>query len=49
MEKDIAENILEINYNYEDMTVTGVIGKPVIARSNRSNQLFFVNKRYVKR
>ena len=46
--KDIAENILEINYNYEDMTVTGVIGKPVIARSNRSNQLFFVNKRYVK-
>lgn len=46
--KDIAENILEVNYNYEDMTVTGVIGKPVIARSNRSNQLFFVNKRYVK-
>ena len=28
--------------------VTGVIGKPVISRSNRSNQLFFVNKRYVK-
>ena len=46
--KDVAENILEINYNYEDMTVTGVIGKPVIARSNRSNQLFFVNKRYIK-
>ena len=46
--KDIEENILEINYNYEDMTVTGVIEKPVIARSNRSNQLFFVNKRYVK-
>ena len=46
--KDIADNILEVNYNYEDITVTGVIGKPVIARSNRSNQLFFVNKRYVK-
>ena len=45
--KDIADNILEVNYNYEDITVTGVIGKPVIARSNRSNQLFFVNKRYV--
>ena len=42
--KDIADNILEVNYNYEDITVTGVIGKPVIARSNRSNQLFFVNK-----
>ncbi len=46
--KDIAENIIEVNYNYEDMKITGVIGKPVIARSNRSNQLFFVNKRYVK-
>ncbi len=46
--KDIAENIIEVNYDYEDMTVTGVIGKPVIARSNRSNQLFFVNQRYIK-
>ena len=46
--KDIAENILDVSYEYEDMKITGVIGKPVIARSNRSNQLFFVNKRYVK-
>ncbi|MBR1803073.1 MAG: DNA mismatch repair endonuclease MutL [Clostridia bacterium] len=46
--KDIAENILEVSYQYEDIAVTGVIGKPVIARSNRSNQLFFVNQRYIK-
>ena len=46
--KDIASNILEVNYKYEDIEVTGVIGKPEIARSNRSNQLFFVNKRYIK-
>lgn len=46
--KDIAENSLNVDYTYEDIKVTGVIGKPVIARSNRSNQLFFVNKRYVK-
>ena len=46
--KDIAENILDVNYEYEDIKVTGVIGKPVIARSNRANQLFFVNKRYIK-
>ena len=46
--KDIAENILDVNYQYEDIQVTGVIGKPVIARSNRANQLFFVNKRYIK-
>ena len=46
--KDIASGVEEVDYTYEDMKVTGVIGKPEIARSNKSNQLFFVNKRYVK-
>ena len=46
--KDVANAILEVGYTYEDMKITGVIGKPEIARSNRSNQLFFVNKRFVK-
>ena len=46
--KEIAENILEVDYTYEDIRVTGVIGKPAISRSNRANQLFFVNKRYIK-
>ena len=46
--KDIATGILPVNYEYEDIKVSGVIGKPEIARSNRSNQLFFVNKRYIK-
>ena len=46
--KDVASNILEVDYQYEDVKITGVIGKPEIARSNRSNQLFFVNKRYIK-
>ena len=46
--KEIAENLINIDYDYEDVQVKGVIGKPVISRSNRSNQLFFVNDRYVK-
>ena len=46
--KDVANAILEVNYQYEDITVSGAIGKPEIARSNRSHQLFFVNKRYIK-
>ncbi|MFR5682863.1 MAG: DNA mismatch repair endonuclease MutL [Clostridia bacterium] len=46
--KQIAESILEVEYPYEDIKVTGVVGKPEIARSNRSNQLFFVNHRFVK-
>ena len=46
--KEIADNILEVDYQYEDIEVTGVIGKPGIARSNRANQIFFVNDRYIK-
>ena len=46
--KDIASSVLDVNYKYEDMMITGVVGKPEIARSNRSNQIFFVNKRYIK-
>ncbi|MCI8362504.1 MAG: DNA mismatch repair endonuclease MutL [Clostridia bacterium] len=46
--KEIAENILDVNYEYEGIRVSGIVGKPSISRSNRSNQLFFVNKRYIK-
>ena len=46
--KDIAENIVNVDYNYEDINISGVVGKPEIARNNRSHQLFFVNKRYIK-
>ena len=46
--KDISNAVLEVDYKYEDIKINGVIGKPEIARSNRSNQLFFVNKRYIK-
>ena len=46
--KDIAEELLPVEYDYEYIKVKGVIGKPAIARSNRANQIFFVNKRYIK-
>ena len=46
--KDIAEGILDVEYEYEGIKLKGVVGKPEIARSNRTNQLFFVNKRFVK-
>lgn len=46
--KDIANSILDVDYTYEEIHVTGVVGKPEIARSNRSYQIFFVNQRYVK-
>jgi len=46
--KEIADNLLPVNYEYEGMKLVGVIGKPSISRSNRSNQIMYVNTRHVK-
>ena len=46
--KDIANSIIDVNYTLDGIHIFGVIGKPEIARSNRANQIFFINKRYVK-
>lgn len=46
--EDITKSVLNVDYPYENIRITGVVGKPEIARSNRSNQMFFINKRYVK-
>ena len=46
--KDIANAVLDVNYEYDGIKISGAIGKPEIARSNRTNQIFFVNGRYVK-
>ena len=46
--KDVANGIIDADYTYEDMHISGVVGKPEIARSNRAYQMFFVNKRFIK-
>lgn len=46
--KETSDALIDINYQYEDILVTGVIGKPEIARNNRTYQMFFINKRYIK-
>ena len=46
--KDVANNLLTVNSEYEGYKVTGMCGKPEIARSNRANQLFFVNSRNIR-
>ena len=48
LKTEVANNIIETEYKYEDVLIKGVIGKPNIARSNRVNQIFFVNERYVR-
>ena len=46
--KDIAQNLADVAFEYEGINVTGVVGKPEIARSNRANQMFYVNGRFIK-
>lgn len=46
--KETADCLLPVEYQYDDIKVTGVIGKPEIARSNKSYQMFFVNRRFIK-
>ena len=46
--KETSDHLIDVDYTYDDIKVTGVVGRPEIARGNKSYQMFFVNKRYVK-
>ncbi len=46
--RDIAANLLEMDYEKGGLHITGYLGKPVITRGNRNFENFFVNGRYVK-
>ena len=46
--KEVTDGLLEVDYTYEGINVSGFVGKPEIARGNRTYQIFFINKRYIK-
>lgn len=47
--KQFYEGLLPVSYEYEGITVSGYVSKPVNAnRASRAMQLFFVNGRYVR-
>ncbi len=45
--RDITKNLLEVSATDSNYRVSGFIGKPMIARGNRSYESWFVNGRYV--
>ena len=45
---DNAKSMLEVDYQGELLTITGLISKPVLTRASRQYQSFFINKRYIK-
>ncbi len=46
--REYADQLVELQYTADGVTVTGFCGTPAIARSTRSYQTFFVNGRLVK-
>lgn len=46
--RDVAANLIEIDYEKNGLRISGYLGKPVITRGNRNFENFFVNGRYVK-
>ena len=46
--RDVAANLIEMDYEKGGLHITGYLGKPVITRGNRNFENFFVNGRYVK-
>lgn len=46
--KDIADALMDFHCEQDGMTVTGLLGKPVINRANRSYEIFYINGRYIR-
>ena len=46
--RDIAKALLEVEQENSFMKITGFVGKPEIARGNRSFENYYINGRYVK-
>ena len=46
--KDIVKELQEIHAQREGFSINGFLGKPIINRSNRNYELFYINGRYIK-
>ena len=46
--REIANNIIEIHSERDDITISGFIGKPELARATRNFEIYFVNNRFIK-
>lgn len=46
--KKIKENLVKVNYEEENIKITGIIGNTLVARDTRKDQIIFLNKRNIK-
>ena len=46
--KDIYDNLIDVDFVYKDLKVSGVVGSNTISKSNRNYEYTFVNNRHIK-
>lgn len=46
--KDCKDNLTYVNYEEDNIKITGVIGNTLMAKENRKSQIIFLNKRNIK-
>ena len=46
--KEIEENIVSVNYEEENIKISGVVGNTFTAKENRKGQIVFLNRRNIK-
>ncbi len=46
--KEISENLVDVDYQEENIKITGVVGNTLVARDSRKDQIIFLNKRNIK-
>ena len=46
--RDISAELFPFQWEAEGVSVTGLLGKPLINRANRNYEIFYINGRYIK-
>ena len=46
--REIASNLIEVDFERKGIHITGYLGKPLISRGNRNFENYFVDGRYIK-
>lgn len=46
--REVSQNLVELSFEREGLQISGYLGKPVLNRSNRNFENYFINGRYIK-
>ncbi|MBQ7564416.1 MAG: DNA mismatch repair endonuclease MutL [Lachnospiraceae bacterium] len=46
--KELRENLVPVLGETPEIRITGYVGRPVLARSTRNQEIYYVNQRYIK-